>query len=190
MPTPSEITQLLVDLSKGDKTAKDKLIDLVYDELRRQASAFLRRERRGHTLQTTDLVHETYFKLINQKEVQWQNRAHFFAIAAEAMRRFLVDYARKRSAAKRGGGQAKVALDDATLMAAERPEELVALDEALTTLGELDQRQHQIVEQRFFAGCKLEEIAENLGISVATVKRDWNSAKAWLHREMVRRLAV
>jgi RNA polymerase sigma factor (TIGR02999 family) len=190
MPAQLEITQLLVNLGNGDKAAKDKLFDLVYEQLRQLASAYLRRERRGHTLQTTDLVHDAYFKLVNKDGVQWQNRSHFFAIAAEAMRRLLIDHARKHRAAKRGGGQAKVALEDATVMAEERPEEMIALDEALTKLAELDARQSRIVEQRFFAGCTLEEIADNLGISLATVKREWNSAKAWLHREMVQLLAA
>lgn len=186
----AEITQLLTALGDGDKNVRDRLFELVYDELRRLASAYLRQERSGHTLQTTDLVHEAYFKLVDQKEVEWQNRAHFFGVAAQAMRRILVDYARAHQAAKRGGGQTKISLHETAIIPDEHPEEIVALDEALTRLATLDERQSRIVELRFFGGRTIEETAQILALSAATVKRDWSMARAWLYREMQQLLAI
>jgi len=186
----AEITQLLADLSYGDKQAKDKLFELVYNELSQRASAYLHHERPGHTLQTTDLVHEAYFKLVDQKQAEWQNRAQFFGVAAQAMRRILVDYARGHRAAKRGGGQTKISLHETAIISEEHPEEMVALDEALTRLAAIDERQSRIVELRFFGGRTIEETAKILALSVATIKREWNIAKAWLHREMQQLLAA
>ncbi len=186
----AEITRLLTALGDGDKNVRDKLFELVYDELRHLASTYLRRERSGHTLQTTDLVHEAYFKLVDQKNVEWQNRAHFFGVAAQAMRRILVDYARGHQAAKRGGGQTKISLHETAIIPDEHPEEIVALDEALTRLATLDERQSRIVELRFFGGHTIEETAQILTLSAATVKRDWSMARAWLYREMQQQLAT
>jgi RNA polymerase sigma factor (TIGR02999 family) len=173
--------------SRGDREALDELIPIVYAELRRQAARQLRRERAGHTLQTTALVHEAYLRLVGQREMRWQNRAHFFAIAAELMRRILVDHARKMSAAKRGGSALKLELDEAFAAPDEQHEEqldLVAIDAALVKLAALDPQQGRIVELRFFGGLNVEEAAEVLGISPRTVKRDWRVAKAWLRREI------
>jgi len=183
-PSPSNVTQMLHDWSDGDREALDKLIPIVYTELRRQAAGYLRRERPGHTLQTTALIHEAYLRLIDQKDVRWQNRAHFFAIAAQLMRRILVDHARSRQAAKRGGSDIKLPLE-ATMIASEGSEvDLVALDEALERLAAIDPQQGRVVELRFFSGLSVEETAEVLGVSTRTVKRDWNVAKAWLRREI------
>jgi len=185
MPQSSEnVTQLLVDWSKGNKEALDRLVPIVYEELRRQASRYLRRERAGHTLQTTALIHEAYLRLVDQRNVHWQNRAHFFGIAAQLMRRILVDHARTRKRAKRGGSNIRVSLDEATALATSRELDIVALDEALERLGEIDSQQSRIVELRFFSGLNVEETAEVLKISPATVKREWRIAKAWLHREI------
>ena len=181
---PQNVTQLLIGWSKGDREALDALVPLVYEELRRQASRYLRRERVGHTLQTTALIHEAYMRLVDQKNVHWQNRAHFFGIAAQMMRRILVDYARTRQRAKRGGSDVRVSLSEATLKAPGQNLDVVALDEALERLAEIDEQQSRIVELRFFSGLTVEETAEVLGISTATVKRDWSMAKAWLHREI------
>ncbi len=181
----AEITRILQEWSSGKQEAADVLLPLVYEELRRQASRYLRRERRDHTLQTTALIHEAYLKLIDQHEVNWQNRAHFFGIAAQAMRRILVDYARGKNRAKRGGAGENLPLEEATLVVStERSVDLVALDEALTRLAEFDERQERIVELRYFSGLTIEETAEVLRISPATVKKDWNVAKAWLRREI------
>jgi RNA polymerase sigma factor (TIGR02999 family) len=182
--TPQNVTQLLLGWSKGDKEALDKLVPLVYDELRRQAARYLRRERVGHTLQTTALIHEAYLRLIDQKNVHWQNRAHFFGIAAQLMRRILVDHARTKKRAKRGGSDVRVSFSEATLKAKGQDLDIVALDEALERLTEIDEQQSRIVELRFFSGLTVEETAEVLSISPATVKRDWSMAKAWLHREI------
>jgi RNA polymerase sigma factor (TIGR02999 family) len=185
--TPSShiVTQMLQEWSdSGDREALDKLIPIVYDELRRQASRHLRHERPGHTLQTTGLVHEAYLRLIDQKDVRWQNRAHFFAIAAELMRRILVDHARKQRAAKRGGTALKLTLNEALNSAGERDIDLIAVDEALTKLAALDQQQSRVVELRFFSGLSVDETAEAMGISPRTVKRDWSVAKAWIRREL------
>ncbi|MBA3915560.1 MAG: sigma-70 family RNA polymerase sigma factor [Acidobacteriales bacterium] len=177
------VTRLLVRWTDGDGAALEELMPMVYDELRRLAQAYLRRENPGHTLQSTALVHEAYIRLIDQR-VSWQNRAHFFAIAAQAMRRILVDHARSRSAAKRGDGACRVTLDEGLLEAQQRDVDVIALDAALTNLAKLDAQQGQIVELRFFAGLSIEDTAEVLKISPATVKRDWAMAKAWLYREM------
>ena len=182
--TTEQVTQLLIDWSNGDKAAVDKLIPLVYDELRRLARYYMRRERAGATLQTTALVNEAYMRLIDQKNVQWQNRAHFFAIAAQLMRRILIDRARKRYNSKRGGDVRKVSLDQATIVLTGRSSDLVALDEALTDLEAIDQRKSKVVELRFFGGLNIEETAEVMSISPATVQREWSMAKAWLYREI------
>jgi len=186
-PSPSKVTQLLHDWSDGDREALDKLIPIVYEELRRQAARYLRRERPGHTLQTTALIHEAYLRLIDQKNVRWQNRAHFFAIAAQLMRRILVDHARGRQAAKRGGSDIKLPLEEGMIGSEGREVDLVALDEALERLASIDPQQSRVVELKFFSGLSVEETAEVLGVSQRTVKRDWNVAKAWLRREISER---
>ncbi len=171
--------------SGGKQDALDKLMPLVYDELHRQAARFSRKERQGHTLQTTALINEAYLKLIEQQSVNWESRTHFYAIAAQAMRRILVDYARTAHRKKRGGNDIKLPLEEAMLVAAEEsPVDLIALDEALNKLGEQDERQARVVELRYFSGLTLEETAEALHISRATVATDWNMAKAWLYREL------
>jgi RNA polymerase sigma factor (TIGR02999 family) len=182
--TPENVTQLLIDWSKGDKEALDNLVPLVYDELRRQAARYLRHERAGHTLQTTALIHEAYLRLVDQRNVHWQNRAHFFGIAAQMMRRILVDHARTKKRAKRGGSDIRVSFSEATLKAPDQDLDIVALDEALEHLAAIDEQQSKIVELRFFSGLTVEETAEVMGISAATVKRNWSMAKAWLHREI------
>lgn len=159
---------------------------LVYDELRHLASRYLRHERSGHTLQTTALVHEAYIRLIDQRQVSWQNRAHFYGIAAQMMRRILVDHARGQQADKRGGGAQKLSLDEAIGLAQEREVDLIALDEALTTLATLDPQQSLIVEMRFFGGLSVEEVAEALSVSRSTIQRDWSMAKAWLLLQITR----
>jgi RNA polymerase sigma factor (TIGR02999 family) len=182
-PTPS-VTEMLQQWSAGRRETLDKLMPIVYEELRRQASRYLRNERAGHTLQTTALVHEAYIRLIDQQSVQWQNRAHFLGIAAEMMRRILVDHARKHHAAKRGGDAVKLTLNEGLQVSGERDLDIMAVDEALTKLTALDQRQGRIVELRFFGGLNIEETAEVLGISARTVKRDWTVAKSWIRREL------
>lgn len=182
-----EITQMLREWSGGRREAMDKLMPLVYTELHRQAARYLRRENKGHTLQTTALIHETYLKLIDQRDVEWQNRAHFFAIAAQAMRRIMVDYARTKRREKRGGGDEKLSLEAAMSVAVEESSvDLIALDEALTRLAEIDSEQARLVELRYFSGLSLEETAEALHISRATAAREWNVARAWLRRELTR----
>jgi RNA polymerase sigma factor (TIGR02999 family) len=183
---PSEITQLLADWSGGDQAALERLMPLVYQELRRLAHNYMRKERSGHTLQTTGLVNEAYLRLVDQKSVHWRNRAHFFAIAAQLMRRILIDYARKRGYAKRGAGAPHVLLDEAAVLSQERAADLVALDDALTSLADLDPQQTRVVELRFFGGLSIEETAEFLSLSVDKVKREWSTAKAWLYQEMSR----
>jgi len=179
------VTALLGQLRAGNQDVAGQLVPLIYNELRRIANAQMRRERAGHTLQATVLVHEAYLRLAGDQEIQWQNRAHFFAIAARAMRQVLLDYARQRHAEKRGGGGAQRVEMDVDLLGGEnRIEDIVALDEVVTRLSELDQQQGRIVELRFFAGLNVEETAEVMGISDRTVKREWRSAKAWLHREL------
>lgn len=182
--TPQNITQLLIGWSKGDKEALDELLPLVYDELHRQATRYLRHERVGHTLQTTALIHEAFLKLVDQKNVHWQNRAHFFGIAAQLMRRILVDHARTKKRAKRGGSDVRVSLSRANVLAKGQDLDIVTLDEALDRLAQIDEQQSKIVELRFFSGLTVEETAEVLGISPTTVKRDWSMARAWLHREI------
>jgi RNA polymerase sigma factor (TIGR02999 family) len=180
-----EITEMLQAWSDGDRAALDQLLPLVYDELHKQAARYFRRERPDHTLQPTALIHEAYLRLIDQREVQWQNRAHFFAVAAQAMRRVLVDYARTHNRDKRGGADAKVSLEEALLLRAESQDiNLLALHEALTHLSEFDEQQSRIVELRYFSGLNIEETAEVLGVSPATISREWQMAKAWLHREL------
>ncbi|HKZ79672.1 MAG TPA: sigma-70 family RNA polymerase sigma factor [Pyrinomonadaceae bacterium] len=182
--SPHEVTRLLVAWSNGDQTARDELMPLVYDELRRLAHQYMKRERPGHTLQTSGLVNEAFLRLVDQRNVQWKNRAHFFAIAAQTMRRILVDYARNRHYAKRGGSARQVSLDEALIVSEKRSAEVVALDEALKQLSEFDVRKSQIVELRFFGGLSIDETAEVLNVSPGTIMRDWTLAKAWLRREM------
>lgn len=185
MPSPTSLTtELLTAWSDGDQTARDKLMPLVYEELHRLAHHYMRRESPGHTLQTSALVNEAFVKLVDQKNVRWQNRAHFFGIAAQLMRRILVDHARSRQTSKRGGGVHPVSFDDALYVSDERSAEVVAVHEALEQLAQFDQRKGQIVELRFFGGLSIDETAEVLGVSPGTVMRDWTLAKAWLHREM------
>jgi RNA polymerase sigma factor (TIGR02999 family) len=174
----------LIDWSNGRQDAVEPLFPLVYEELRRLAHRYMRRERPGHTLQTTAVVHEAYLRLIDQNHVQWQNRAHFFAIAARMMRRILITHAQSHAYAKRGGGALKVSLDEVAVLSPARAGELIALDDALKSLAVIDVRRSQVVELRFFGGLSNEEIAEVLKISPNTVTRDWNVAKAWLYREM------
>ena len=184
METSADVTALLSELTKGNPEASSKLIPLVYDQLRRLADGYMRRERTGHTLQTTALVHEAYLKLLGQHSVDWQNRAHFFGIAAQVMRRVLIDHARSHVRNKRGGGREHVQLDEALVFSPERSGEFLELNAALERLGEMDARQARIVEMRFFGGLTVEETAEVLGISPKTVKREWSVAKAWLHGEL------
>jgi RNA polymerase sigma factor (TIGR02999 family) len=181
-----EVTRLLEEWARGDPQALAELMPVVYDELRRRAESYLRRERPGHTLQATALIHEAYLRLVEQRETRWQNRAHFFAIAAQLMRRILIDHARSRQTAKRGGAVHKVSLDGAAELPEQQDEDLMALDEALSQLAELDARQARVVELRFFGGLSIEEAAEVLDLSPATVKREWSMAKAWLKREVSR----
>ena len=181
---PQNVTQLLIGWGNGDKEALDRLLPIVYDELRRQAARYLRRERVGHTLQTTALIHEAYLRLVDQKNVQWQNRAQFYGIAAQLMRRILVDHARTKKRAKRGGSGIRVSLVEAAAVTKSQDLDVVAVDEALRRLEKIDEQQSKIVELRFFSGLTVEETAEVLNISPATVKRDWSMARAWLHREM------
>jgi len=183
-PTDHDITQLLVNWSNGDHEALNGLMPLVYDELHRLAAVYLHRERPGHTLQPTALVHEAYFRLIDQRRVEWRNRAHFLGVAAQLLRRVLVDYARARQTAKRGAGVVALTLIDGLVAGPMQDLDLVALDDALGDLEQLDQQQSRIVELRFFAGVTIEETAESLGVSPATVKRDWAVARAWLFRRL------
>lgn len=181
-PSPNEVTELLVEWSNGSQAALEKLMPLVYEELHRLAHRYMGHERPGHTLQTSGLVNEAYLRLIDQNRVQWQNRGHFFAIAAQMMRRVLVDYARNRQYAKHGGGARRVSFDDARMFSPDRASDVVALDEALNELAAFDPRKSQIVELRFFGGLSIEEAAEVLNVSPGTVMRDWTLAKAWLRR--------
>lgn len=189
-PHPDNVTQLLVSWSQGDQQALKELTPLVYKELRRLAGHYLRRERPDHTLQGTALVHEAYLRLVDQKRVKWQNRAHFFGVAAQMIRRILVDHARGHRAEKRGADAVKLSLDEVLTIPEERNLDLVALDDALSALASLDPQQGRIVELRFFGGLSIEETAEVIGISPATVKRDWAMAKAWLYRDMSQRASV
>lgn len=181
-----EVTQLLLDWSNGDKEALDKLVPVVYQELRRLAGYYMRRERAGHTLQTSALVNEAYMRLVDYRQMRWQSRAHFFAVAAQAMRRILVEHARKRHFAKRGGGAIQVSLDEAATVSAKQAAELIELDDALTGLEAIDPRKSRIVELRYIGGLSIEETAEVLNISPATVQREWRSAKAWLYQAIAK----
>jgi RNA polymerase sigma factor (TIGR02999 family) len=183
-PARDDVTALLGQLAKGDDAAASKLIPIVYAELRRLAAGYMRRERKDHTLQPTALVHEAYLRLIEQRAVDWQCRAHFFGIAAQTMRRILIDHARAHLRDKRGGGMIPVPLDEALVFSPEQSSELVRLDASLERLAKLDPRQSRIVELRFFGGLTVEQTAELLGTSPKTVKRDWSMAKAWLHGDM------
>ena len=183
-PGGGDVTILLAELKKGDKEAASKLIPIVYDELRRLAGSYMRNERSDHTLQATALVHEAYLKLIEQRSVDWQSRAHFLGIAAQVMRRILLDHARGHLREKRGGGERALPIEEALVFAPEQSLDLVKLDQALERLTKLDPRQGKIVELRFFGGLTVEQTAELLRISPKTVKRDWSVAKAWLHGEL------
>ena len=181
---PQEITQLLLNWSKGDNAALDQLVPLVYPELRRLAQRYMRRENSAHTLQTSALINEAYLRIVDQQEVEWQDRAHFFAVAAQVMRHILIDHARRHRYAKRGAGARHVPLDETAIISQERATEFLALDDALTRLAAIDARKSQIVELRFFGGLTVEEIAEVMKLSPITIKREWRSAKAWLHSEI------
>ncbi|HEX5601061.1 MAG TPA: sigma-70 family RNA polymerase sigma factor [Pyrinomonadaceae bacterium] len=186
MPTPSpqEVTQLLADWGKGDRSALDKLLPLVHSELRRIAQRQMSQERPGHTLQATALVNEAYLKLAGQQGFDWQNRAHFFAVCAQVMRHILIDHARAHARDKRGGGAVKVSLNDALVVAEDQASHFIALDEALRVLERLDPQKGKIVELRYFGGLSVEEAAEVMNISPRTVRREWQRAKAWLYRMM------
>jgi RNA polymerase sigma factor (TIGR02999 family) len=179
-----QVTQLLLDWSDGDHEALNRLMPLVYQELKRMARYYMRRERADHTLQTSALVNEAYIRLVDYKKMRWQDRAHFFAVAAQAMRRILVEHARGHTRAKRGGDARKVSLDEAATLADGKAANMVALDDALKSLAEFDPRKSQIVELRYFGGLNIDETAEVIGVSPATVKREWTTAKIWLHREV------
>lgn len=179
-----EVTQILHDWSGGDANAPDRLMPFVYDELRRLARSFLSRERDGHTLQPTALVHEAYVRLVDQTRVNWQNRTHFYGIAASMMRRVLIDHARAHAAEKRGGGAIRLSLDDVQVPLEERAASFIALDEALERLAQFDERKCKVVEMRFFGGLSDEEISQVLGVTTRTVLRDWKKARLWLYREL------
>ena len=185
MNATRDVTQLLVEWASGDQQALDKLTPLVYRELRQLAASHLRKERHADTLQPTALVHEAYLRLVDQGRKNWQNRSHFFAVASQLMRQILVDHARTRKAAKRDGG-VRLALEDVTRQIPSRSVDLIDLDDALNSLAQLDTQQSLIVELRFFGGLSIEETSQVLGISPATVKRDWATARVWLHRNMRR----
>ena len=181
---PEQITDLLIDWNNGSAESLAKLMPMVEEELRRIAANYMRRETPGHTLQTTALVNEAYLKLIDQREVRWQNRAHFFALASQLMRRILVDHARTQGRVKRGGNAVHVNLEDVAVITPEKSEDLIALDEALTRLAEFDSKKSKLVEMRFFGGLTVDEVAEVMGIAPVTVMLHWRLAKAWLQREM------
>ena len=183
-PSPKSITQLLIEWRDGDEKALDKLMPLVYEELNRLAHRYMRRERPGHSFQTNDLVNEAYLRLIDHKGMRWQNRAHFYAVAAQAMRRILVDRARSRASVKRGGRMQLVELEHASLTPEKQAADLVALDDALKDLAALDPRKARVVEMRYFGGMSVDETAEALDVSSVTVMRDWSTAKAWLLRAL------
>src|SRR5258705_11862907 len=184
MASPNDVTQLLVAWGNGDQTARDQLMPLVYTELHRLAHRHIKKERPGHTLQTSALVNEAFLRLVDQRDVHWQSRAHFFSIAAQMMRRILVDYARSRRFAKRGGNAQQVSLDEELMTSNQRSADVVRLDDALNELASVDLRKSQVVELKFFGGLSIEETAEVLGVSPGTVMRDWTLAKAWLRRAM------
>ena len=181
-----QVTQLLIDWSNGDQSAFDRLMPLIDEELRRLAHRYMSRERAGHTLQTTALVNEAFLRLVNRKNLQWQNRAHFFGLAAQVMRTILVDHARSHASAKRGGGTRNLELDEAMVVSQQKASEVIALDEALKQLALIDPRQSRIVELRFFGGLTVEEAAEVLHVSPVTIKREWSIAKAWLYQELAK----
>ena len=184
-PKVSEsVTQLLIEISNGDREAVDLLLPVIYDELRKLAANYLRRERPDHTLQPTALVHEAYLRLVDQTRVNWQNRAHFFGIAAQIMRRLLVDHARRHNAEKRGQNFQKLSLDENIDRGVERSAELIALDDALSALAVFDPQKARVVELRYFGGLSIEETADVLSVTPTTIKRHWRFAKAWLHGEM------
>ena len=185
--SPKQVTELLIEWREGDEAALGRLMPLVYEELRRMAARYMRGEREGHTLQPSALVNEAYLRLADHRNMQWQGRAHFFGVAAQAMRRVLVDHARTRDSGKRGGGQQKVVLEEAALAAVEPEADLVALDEALRELARLSERKARVVELRYFGGLSVEEAAEVLGVAPVTVMRDWKIAKMWLLRELSNR---
>ena len=180
------VTQLLIAWSNGDQSAFDRLMPLIDEELRRLAHRYMSRERAGHTLQTTALVNEAFLRLVNRKNLQWQNRAHFFGLAAQVMRTILVDHARSHASAKRGGGARNLELDEAIVISQQKASEVIALDEALKQLALIDPRQSRIVELRFFGGLTVEEAAEVLHVSPVTIKREWSTAKAWLYHELAK----
>jgi RNA polymerase sigma factor (TIGR02999 family) len=184
MSLPSEITELLIGWSNGDRTSLDKLVPLVEGELHRLAHHYMSRERGGHMLQTTALINETFLRLVDQRRVRWQNRAHFFGISAQIMRRILLNYARDQKRVKRGGGALQVSLSQAEETPSQDTVELLALDQALDKLALVDERKSRVVELRYFGGLSIEEAAEVLKVSPVTVMRDWNMAKAWLAREI------
>jgi RNA polymerase sigma factor (TIGR02999 family) len=181
---PQQITELLIDWNNGSREALEKLMPMVESELRRIAANYMRRESPGHMLQTTALVNEAYLKLVDQREVRWQNRAHFFALASQLMRRILLDHARSQRRAKRGGEAVHVNLDDVAVITPEKSEDLIALDEALTRLADFDLPKSKLVEMRFFGGLTINEVAEVMGIAPVTVMLHWRLAKAWLQREI------
>jgi RNA polymerase sigma factor (TIGR02999 family) len=183
-PTPGDVTRLLIEWKHGDAAALDRVLPLIYAELRRIASRHLRRERPGHTLQPTALVHEAYLKLVQATELDWRDRAHFFAVAARVMRQILVDHARARQAEKRGGAFQKVSIEEVAAPGVTADIDLLALEKALGRLGDFDPQQGRVVELRYFGGLTIEETAEVIGISPATVKREWMMARAWLRREL------
>jgi len=182
----NEVTQLLIDWGKGDQAALDQLIPLIYQELHKIANGYLRNERSGHTIQPTALIHEAYMRLVSQRMPEWQNRKHFFGVAAQLMRQVLVEHARAHSAAKRGGGEQNLQPDEALAYSKERASDMVALDDALTALAKFDERKSRMVELRFFGGLSLEETADVIGVSIPTVAREMRLAQAWLHREMAK----
>jgi RNA polymerase sigma factor (TIGR02999 family) len=184
-PNSHEVTQILQEWNSSDD-ARARLMPHVYNELRRLAQTYLRRERPGHTLQPTALVHEAYMRLVDQSRVEWRSRSHFFSVASQMMRRVLIDYARARASEKRGGGGSRLSLDEAAIVPEERAADLLALDEALKRLADTDERKSRVVELRFFGGLSINETAEALGMHTATVERDWVVAKAWLYREIER----
>lgn len=188
-PPRHQITQLLAEWSEGNQSALDELYPLVYGELHRLAHRYMSRERKGHTLQTTALINEAYVRLVDQQNVHWANRSHFFAISAQIMRRILIDHARRHAYAKRGGGAQRVSLEEAATVAREQGGELLRLDEALKSLADMDPRRGQVVELRYFGGLNNEEIAGVLKVSENTVTRDWNIARAWLYQELNRSTA-
>jgi RNA polymerase sigma factor (TIGR02999 family) len=185
-PPSHQVTQLLIAWSNGDQSAFDQLMPLIDEELRRLAHRYMSRERAGHTLQTTALVNEAFLRLVNRKNLRWQNRAHFFGLAAQVMRTILVDHARSHASAKRGGGARNLELDEALVVSQQKAAEVIALDEALKQLALIDPRQSRIVELRFFGGLTVEEAAEVLHVSPVTIKREWSTAKAWLYHELAK----